>query len=191
MRHFALSLGFVLLTACGNRTHPVVEPNLAPSILFVDSGDVVRAELINGKVVTGSLLARYHSGDTLVLICDQARMPCVDGGGVGMHTVRKMSVRSLAVRGRMRGVYGQRGVYIGALGGLAADKEGSAWLMVGAAVGGFIGQAIGSRVTGWIRLFPCWHACGWRSESSAADPDPETAILGTTASESGAAVDHR
>jgi hypothetical protein len=142
--------------------------------MMVDSGALVRVRLAGGGVVTGRLLATYVRGGPEIVLCETpSPAPCGGPGAPGARRLAVADVRTLAVRGRTGGTYGLFGFYLGMLAGVAADRHDTGMIAVpsGVALGALAGL-VGSRVTGWIPLFPCGpHGpCGWRADRAAGVP---------------------
>jgi hypothetical protein len=179
-------LALVALAACGGGARPRSGPTPeTPSRYFLDRGSVVRAHL-RGEKVTGPLVVPYRFHDAEVVLCEAAQAPCASPTAPGVRTLLVDSIRRLDVRGKKTGVYAYRGVYLGAGAGLiiGGDDDGTSGLLMALGAGAFgaLGGFIGSRVTGWVTVFPCAHACGWQAEPDGtpvtqSEPDSSTAPL--------------
>jgi hypothetical protein len=154
------------LTACvgaGGGLSAGPEPRSARR--YLPEGAMVRVRLIDGATVTGPLMAPFHYGDDLLLLCERASAPCAGPDAPGARRVGAASLRTVHVWGRQTGYYARLGLYAGALGGLAAGEDDDGLLLVagGFAVGA-LGAGIGSQVNGWTPVIPCLHVCGWETK---------------------------
>jgi hypothetical protein len=171
----------VLGTGCDPRRPsttptPAAAPDTArpgdsiPWVRF-DSGALVRVQLHDRSVVTGVVLSRLDltpamlrgpAGDERLLVCERRRAPCPELGGPGVRSVPVADIQRLAVRGRMGGVFGYGGFFLGALVGLtkAPDEDTKGPLLAAGGFGGMLlGGLVGQLVRGWVPVYPCAHGC--------------------------------
>ena len=137
----------------------------------LDSGALIRARLEDRTEVIGSVLAPleltpaiFTASDTsrLLIVCEVQSASCGSASGPSTRLLPLREIRRLDVRGKLTGLFGYGGFYSGALLGLLAsdsdDTQGL--LLVTAGFGGMaLGSALGSRITGWVPVFPCYHGC--------------------------------
>ena len=133
--------------------------------LVVDSGTLARARLTSGKTITGSLLAPFTPASFELVLCAAPRgAPCSTADSAHIYRLRASDLKGVDVRDRLTGNFGLMGFYAGSLAWMLSRRGESddAWPLVGFA-SAVLSGLIGSRVTGWVPLFPCgYHTqCGW------------------------------
>lgn len=170
-------LALLALNACGGfgqRRAGAPEP--AADDRWVPAGSRVRAAVIDGSQVRGTLLMPFRPHSPEVVICESAD-PCATLTAPGVRTLPVTTVRELWVWGSRAGGFSYFGIYAGGAVGALLDGEDGGGMLVGAGIvaGGALGYAIGSRMEGWNRLLRCFHACGWSSEEVPAAPPADSA----------------
>lgn len=139
----------------------LVPTTALPQAVFLDSGARVRAH-IDTATVTGRVLVPFTpSRSKDLVLCDERRSGCI---GIDSSTTLPVTrIKRLSVWGKETGFLGLLGLYLGGITGASlhasddADRGGKMFL--GFIVGGALGAAIGSRLMGWVPVFPCFHAC--------------------------------
>ena len=136
------------------------EPEVAPRFIL-HSGARVHAQLTDRQVI-GRLVVPFTPDSQHIAICESRQAPCVGLDDPGTVRLPMDSVKRLQVWGKQSGFGTYFGFYSGALGGSFVNgwsRESGAGLLLGGFLGGALGWAIGSRVDGWVLVFPCYHAC--------------------------------
>jgi hypothetical protein len=154
------------LNACGGfGSRRAATPAPATDERWVPAGSRVKASVIDGSVVRGTLLMPFRPRTPEIVICESAD-PCATLTAPGVRTLPVTMVRELYVWQRQYGSFTYFGLYSGAAVGVLLDGEDGDGLLVaaGLAGGAALGYAIGSRVEGWSPLLRCFHACGWSDE---------------------------
>lgn len=166
-------VALLALTACGGfGSRRAAAPAPATDERWVPAGSRVKASVIDGSVVRGTLLMPFRPRTPEIVICESAD-PCATLAAPGVRTLPVTTVRELYVWQRQDGSFMYFGLYSGAaVGALLDGEDGGGLLMAAGLVGGAaLGYAVGSRVEGWSPLLRCFHACGWSDEHAAAAAD--------------------
>jgi hypothetical protein len=134
----------------------------AHGVATLDSGAVVRLHL-DTATVTGYVLIRFTPESSNIVVCDRRQAPCNAIDGPGALDVPVASIRRLQVWGKETGFGSLMGLYMGGLIGASAHPPNQSKdigpMLLGFVVGAAFGGVVGSKVTGWLPVFPCLHTC--------------------------------
>ena len=122
----------------------------------LDTGAIVQVQLDTGTV-TGEVRQFYTDTSSQLVICLKARQPCA--APVDLVVIQTATIKHLFVRGKQTGFFGLMGFYMGALAEGVASRRTDAGMVLGGFGGAALGALIGSKQTGWVPVFPCFHAC--------------------------------
>lgn len=129
----------------------------------LDSGAIVRLHL-DTTTITGYVLVPFSPESEYIAVCDNRLAPCDGIDGPGALRVPVTSIKHLQVHGKLTGGLGLMGLYGGGLvgglsGGHTPRDPSMGGMAIGMVGGALIGAFVGSRTTGWVPVWPCFHAC--------------------------------
>jgi hypothetical protein len=139
------------------------DPTPTLSQVVLNPGARVRARLADGREVRGRVIAAFTSDSQHLSVCAEPATQCSSSGDSSVVVLSPESMRSLSVRGKASGGGFYLGVYggglAGALSGGSLREPSFPGMALGMVVGAITGTVLGSRMTAWIPVFPCYHGC--------------------------------